>query len=399
MPSPRAVTAMRAVPLLLLLTTATHAAFFNRQRRPEVPEGGLTCDDGYTAVPAEHVNDDYCDCADGADEPRTAACSGSATARRFECADDGTGARRIPASRVGDGVCDCCDGNDERAGLCPDTCAAAAEAAAVAAAAAAAERRAGLARRAEYVERYKAAMADAEIRKTDAQRVLDETDVDGPRQKVADFNTEATAARDAAVARADAAAAAQRAAALADEAPENTARAAVALCAVADNMEALLEAVHEHLPSDSLADTDILALGAAAAFIVDSSWRPPPRHRAHIHVASMASPRRTPPQATTRWRRSRTRRTRTRPKTRAPTPRAWRARACRACWRRYRSRRMSRRGPRRRWPSPRAPGPIYWKRSSAWYRSTSRAALSPGRCCRSTGPPTWWRTTSRLKHQ
>ena len=61
---------------LFLLTITANAAFFGRQRRkPEIPEGGLACDDGYTAVPASHINDDYCDCADGADEPRTAACS------------------------------------------------------------------------------------------------------------------------------------------------------------------------------------------------------------------------------------------------------------------------------------------------------------------------------------
>ena len=121
---------------LFLLTITANAAFFGRQRKkPEVPAGGLACDEGYTAVPSSHINDDYCDCADGADEPRTAACSGVTALRRFECAD-GSG---VPASRVGDGVCDCCDGKDEADGTCEDTCAAAAEAAAAAAAAAEAE--------------------------------------------------------------------------------------------------------------------------------------------------------------------------------------------------------------------------------------------------------------------
>ena len=242
---------------LLLLTITANAAFFGRQRKPEVPAGGLACDGGYTAVPASYINDDYCDCADGADEPRTSACSGFTATKQFACADD----RRIPASRVGDGVCDCCDGMDEVEGACEDTCAAAAEAAAAAAAAAEAERLQGLARRAEYVERYKNDIADAETRRDDAQRLLDEIDEDGPRERVASYETEATAARDAAVAKADIDDAAQREAALMGQAPSSIARAAVALCVVADNVEALLEAVHENLPSDTIEDADVLSLG------------------------------------------------------------------------------------------------------------------------------------------
>ena len=243
---------------LLLLTITANAAFFGRQRRkPDVPPGGLACDDGYTAVPSSYINDDYCDCADGADEPRTAACSGVTALRRFACAD-GSG---VPASRVGDGVCDCCDGKDEAEGTCEDTCAAAAEAAAAAAAAAEAERQKGIAKRAEYVEQYKSDMADAETRRDDAQRLLDEIDIDGPREKVASYEKDATALRDAAVAKADADEALKREAALIGEAPSSIARAAVALCVVADNMEALLENVHENLPSDAVEDADVLSLG------------------------------------------------------------------------------------------------------------------------------------------
>ena len=243
---------------LFLLTITANAAFFGRQRRkPEVPAGGLACDDGYTAVPSSYINDDYCDCADGADEPRTSACSGVATLKRFACAD-GSG---VPASRVGDGVCDCCDGKDEAEGTCEDTCAAAAEAAAAAAAAAEAERLKGLAKRAEYVEQYKSDIADAETRRDDAQRLLDEIDIDGPRERVASYETEASQRRDAAVAKADGDEAALREAALMGEAPAAMAQAAVALCVVADNMEALLEAAHEHLPSDAIEDADVLALG------------------------------------------------------------------------------------------------------------------------------------------
>jgi hypothetical protein len=59
-----------------------------------------------------YLNDDYCDCSDGRDEPLTSACShvlvqiGS-----FTCVD---GSGTIFASRVGDGVKDCADGSDER---------------------------------------------------------------------------------------------------------------------------------------------------------------------------------------------------------------------------------------------------------------------------------------------
>ena len=78
---------------------------------------------------------------------------------------------------------------------------------------------------------------------------------------MASYEKEATARRDAAVAKADIDEAAQREAALIGEAPSSIARAAVALCVVADNIEALLEAVHENLPSDAVEDADVLSLG------------------------------------------------------------------------------------------------------------------------------------------
>ncbi len=156
----------------------------------------------------------------------------------------------------------------------------------------------GLAKRAEYIEKYKADIADAETRKADAQRLLAETDVDGPRQSVASYEKEATAARDAAVAKADVDAAAQREAALNDETPAAMAKAAVALCVVADNVEALLEAVHENLPSDTIEDADVLSLGAAAASCLPHRWRRAVRRR---RDARTPSPRR----AVRRSRRSR----------------------------------------------------------------------------------------------
>ena len=80
---------------------------------------------GPDVIPLEMVNDDYCDCADGSDEPDTSACAGIAPTTSFGCsaAVVGQAGVRLPASRVGDGVCDCCDGSDELGNVeCPNTC-------------------------------------------------------------------------------------------------------------------------------------------------------------------------------------------------------------------------------------------------------------------------------------
>lgn len=57
------------------------------------------------------VNDDFCDCEDGTDEPGTSACPNG----QFYC-DMNT---VIPSSMVDDGICDCCDGTDELFVSCP----------------------------------------------------------------------------------------------------------------------------------------------------------------------------------------------------------------------------------------------------------------------------------------
>ncbi|RIB21872.1 glucosidase II beta subunit-like-domain-containing protein [Gigaspora rosea] len=81
-----------------------------------------TCLDGSATIPYEAINDDFCDCADGSDEPGTSACPNS----KFNCRNIGHISSFISSSRVNDGVCEpeCCDGSDEYDGKikCPNIC-------------------------------------------------------------------------------------------------------------------------------------------------------------------------------------------------------------------------------------------------------------------------------------
>ncbi|KAH8873387.1 Glucosidase 2 subunit beta isoform 3 [Schistosoma japonicum] len=80
----------------------------------------FTCLDGSSAVSWLKVNDDYCDCRDGSDEPGTSACLNG----RFFCRDMQYRPVYLPSAYVNDTICDCCDGSDEYGipGNCPSAC-------------------------------------------------------------------------------------------------------------------------------------------------------------------------------------------------------------------------------------------------------------------------------------
>jgi hypothetical protein len=70
-------------------------------------------------IPINKVNDNFCDCLDGTDEPGTSACHTGI----FTCQNVGFQMIKIPSSRVDDGICDCCDGSDEsNPSLCANDC-------------------------------------------------------------------------------------------------------------------------------------------------------------------------------------------------------------------------------------------------------------------------------------
>lgn len=76
---------------------------------------------------AHQINDNFCDCPDGSDEPGTNACEFTEDAPQyFYCANEGYLPKYIENFKVNDGVCDydvCCDGSDEYlSGKCENRC-------------------------------------------------------------------------------------------------------------------------------------------------------------------------------------------------------------------------------------------------------------------------------------
>jgi Glucosidase II beta subunit-like len=59
----------------------------------------LVCDNGQKTYTKNMLNDGYCDCVDGSDEPGTSGCNGNV----FYCLNKGYRIIEIPSSRVDDG--------------------------------------------------------------------------------------------------------------------------------------------------------------------------------------------------------------------------------------------------------------------------------------------------------
>eukprot|EP01123_Difflugia_compressa_P008990 TRINITY_DN2861_c0_g1_i1.p1 TRINITY_DN2861_c0_g1~~TRINITY_DN2861_c0_g1_i1.p1 ORF type:complete len:472 (-),score=125.61 TRINITY_DN2861_c0_g1_i1:156-1571(-) len=79
----------------------------------------FACKDGTATLSIDTINDDFCDCKDGSDEPGTSACNNG----KFYCVNSGHIPQVIFSSHVNDGICDCCDGSDEYLyGNCQNVC-------------------------------------------------------------------------------------------------------------------------------------------------------------------------------------------------------------------------------------------------------------------------------------
>ncbi|KII62061.1 Glucosidase 2 subunit beta [Thelohanellus kitauei] len=63
--------------------------------------GKFKCLNDGKEVPYVYVNDDYCDCSDGSDEPGTSACNNGI----FWCQNTGHRQKRILSMDVGDKIC------------------------------------------------------------------------------------------------------------------------------------------------------------------------------------------------------------------------------------------------------------------------------------------------------
>ncbi|TAQ90528.1 hypothetical protein B7494_g1149 [Chlorociboria aeruginascens] len=154
------LTTMRQLEALVLLSTLSTSIIAAESTRPRgvSPEFAkfYKSVDSFTCIShpsiqlsISQINDDYCDCPDGSDEPGTSACtylsdlsppqpvpgtiSGTSNTTLalpgFYCKNKGHLPSYLPFTYVNDGVCDhelCCDGSDEWGGVggvkCEDKC-------------------------------------------------------------------------------------------------------------------------------------------------------------------------------------------------------------------------------------------------------------------------------------
>lgn len=99
-----------------LIILGTHESQLEQYRARD--DGIFQCIESMEKIGYSQINDDYCDCLDGSDEPGTSACANG----RFVCSFQEKFKNYpvvIPSSKVNDGVCDCCDGSDEWKGQRP----------------------------------------------------------------------------------------------------------------------------------------------------------------------------------------------------------------------------------------------------------------------------------------
>ncbi|KZF22852.1 hypothetical protein L228DRAFT_282931 [Xylona heveae TC161] len=146
---------MAILPLTLLLGAAASSVLAAGSSRPRgvgpefakfyTPADTFTCiSNPSIKIAASKINDDYCDCPDGSDEPGTSACSylspltpswpaavvgdtsnTTLALPGFYCKNKGHIPAYVPFERVNDGACDyelCCDGSEEWQGVGGVTC-------------------------------------------------------------------------------------------------------------------------------------------------------------------------------------------------------------------------------------------------------------------------------------
>lgn len=93
-----------------LIILGTHQSQVEQYKARD--DGIFKCITSMEKIEYSQINDDYCDCLDGSDEPGTNACPNG----RFVCSYQEKYKNYpmvLPSNRVNDGVCDCCDGSDE----------------------------------------------------------------------------------------------------------------------------------------------------------------------------------------------------------------------------------------------------------------------------------------------